>query len=247
MDGLFWGGDFVLLTGDSWEGCAFLHYHVFTIRTFPFNLNILNFSYALGLVQGWDGDNGFSYGASSRPDYSKLNLLVCVSQDAIADERCGWLPSSINLNGQRIVVSLLGNTMTSIRECQALASLKTISKGNRGLVELILNPAEIVKQIQGRKDIDGPVTRPKSVPLALWDSLTKEFNESQLKAIKIACGRQADTELGLTDLDLPIKLLQGPPGTGKTKVILGLVSVFLAGALDKRIRAGTKVSNTSHP
>ena len=40
---------------------------------------------------------------------------------------------------------------------------------------------------------------------------------------------------------LPITLLQGPPGTGKTKVILGIISVLLAGSLEKK-KAGKKIT-----
>lgn len=63
--------------------------------------------------------------------------------------------------------------------------------------------------------------RPRGVTEGLWAALTKHFNDQQLVAIeRTAIG----SPTGCT-------LVQGPPGTGKTNVVLGILSVLLAGAL----------------
>ena len=52
---------------------------------------------------------------------------------------------------------------------------------------------------------------PSNISPKLWAALTKDFNDSQLRAIRAVCQRDRTDSNPLC----PINLLQGPPGTGK--------------------------------
>lgn len=83
---------------------------------------------------------------------------------------------------------------------------------------------------------------PPNVPRALWNVLQKEFNDSQLDAIRMVCSCGEKNSLpssSTSETNSPkssaICLLQGPPGTGKTNTILGIISALLAGGLRAKI------------
>lgn len=117
--------------------------------------------------------------------------------------------------------------MTGIRECQALLSLKLI---DRSLQHVILNaPTE---NNQSSNLISSSC--PPFVPPAMWKTFQNIYNDSQLCAIRRVCSQYSNKDAAIT-------LLQGPPGTGKTKTILGVVSVFLCGALFQENRGKVKI------
>ena len=99
-------------------------------------------------------------------------------------------------------------------------------------------------------DDDAMSSTPIGLPHKLWKALRKEYNDSQLRAIRSVCRRERLAALqqsaagGSSSTVAPgsssLCLLQGPPGTGKTKTILGLLSILLAGAL-KDASKSTKV------
>ena len=257
----FWAGDLVALSCPSWDKVC------------------------LGVVQFWDPDEDNALGIAARAmglsmfaqpqsqdqvdgmdGRDLVNILVCSGANGLDSAGGGWLASESLIGvGNLLTVVSLGNTMTSLRECQALASIRTIS---RKFQELILNPSEMIKkynvqtlpELNQQSAVISLPAAPTNVPNALWKVLCENFNYSQLRAIRAACPKATDTvedceksvstaiktisdPLKNEKTNLPITLLQGPPGTGKTKVILGLVSVFLGGALDSgKKRQGTKIN-----
>jgi hypothetical protein len=122
-----------------------------------------------------------------------------------------------------ILLRLAGNTLTAMRECQALMSLRqlnaplknailcgrsnafTAQSASSGSVSpKVMSPSALRQKYQS--DLD-KVLCPESVPGALWRTLSAQYNESQLRAIKMVCNRTPNQES-------TISLLQGPPGTG---------------------------------
>jgi primosomal protein N' len=91
--------------------------------------------------------------------------------------------------------------------------------GGGNVSSKVTSPSALRQKYQSELD---KVLCPENVPGALWKTLSAQYNESQLRAIKMVCNRTPNQES-------TISLLQGPPGTGKTKTILAVVSVFLAG------------------
>lgn len=94
-----------------------------------------------------------------------------------------------------------------------------------------------------------PVKCPENVPMPLWLALSRQYNDSQLRAICMVSRRFQEKEYlnrnlsgsAGTVVDSSLSLLQGPPGTGKTRTILGIVSVFLAGALNLTAQGTTRI------
>ena len=166
------------------------------------------------------------------------------------------------------VTAAAGNMMTYIRECQALMSLKLIDKS---LQQMIVSasfcaapsggaPAAAVGVAMSgelsprsqqtsprRRLLAQPVRCPENVPSALWLALSRQYNDSQLRAIWMVSRRGQQLEPPSSGsstqsaADATLSLLQGPPGTGKTRTILGIVSVFLAGALSTNPRGTTRI------
>jgi hypothetical protein len=63
-------------------------------------------------------------------------------------------------------------------------------------------------------------TKPRSLPIDVWNRLKSSHNSYQLSAIsKILTGSCREN----------VCLVQGPPGTGKSSTIVGLVSALLSG------------------
>lgn len=164
--------------------------------------------------------------------------------------------------------------MTYIRECQALMSLRLLNPTLRDAV-LTMRPSTStsaatsslmpstasaksnrqrapseVSNLSGASgtgvdDTNAMSSTPIGIPTKLWKALRKEYNDSQLRAIRSVCRRDriaaAATNPSVGSSGSPsLCLLQGPPGTGKTKTILGLLSILLAGAL-KEANKSTKV------
>ena len=123
----------------------------------------------LGIVQIWDPDFESKFGGSLSNNSHKsssgprgnlidsngrdtVNVLICVdsgSKDTVDSELGGWAPQGLVVEG--LVISglcSLGNVLTSIRECQALMSLRSLSKS---LQEVILCGGGIVSNV---KDIE---------------------------------------------------------------------------------------------
>ena len=224
-------------------------------------------------------------------------LSVCIGDDIIRTSNWNILLVCA------CILSFTGNVMTSIRECQALMSLKLI---NKSLQNMILsgsfastpsNVASTSSSASAPVPISGPFSTrintnsagsnasssgatsadltprkllleqhknqplrcPENVPLALWLALSRQYNESQLRAICMVSRRYQEkeymTQNGVNSsnggigsgsassglIDSSLSLLQGPPGTGKTRTILGIVSVFLAGALNITPQGTTRI------
>lgn len=91
--------------------------------------------------------------------------------------------------------------------------------------------------------MEQPINCPENVPMPLWLALRRQYNESQLRAICMVSRRFQEKEYhtGQSTTEASLSLLQGPPGTGKTRTILGIVSVFLAGALNLTAQGTTRI------
>lgn len=130
--------------------------------------------------------------------------------------------------------------MTGIRECQALMSLKLL---DRSLQRMIIDApssssagsegTSLSSSLSSNPTID-PFACPANVPIAMWSTFCRVYNESQLVAIKRVCQQYANKDSAIT-------LLQGPPGTGKTKTVLAIVSAFLCGTLFQTNLGKTKI------
>jgi hypothetical protein len=123
------------------------------------------------------------------------------------------------------------------------AAAVTSIKGPVGAPQAAPSPRRLV--------LDQPVRCPENIPMPLWLALSRQYNESQLRAICMVSRRyqekalQASTGAGTKSagplVESSLSLLQGPPGTGKTRTILGIVSVFLAGALNLTAQGTTRI------
>eukprot|EP01035_Chromulina_nebulosa_P019240 gene19240-25091_t len=119
-DAEFSSGDLIYITSNSWERPL------------------------LGVVQGWDPDeislNGYlnistrkrsnsalSADSSEQPQkIDNINILICVTDsdhDISRESIGGWATPGMIINGLSISLTILGNTLTFIRESQALVSL----------------------------------------------------------------------------------------------------------------------------
>ena len=188
----------------------------------------------LGVVHTWDPDYDRTSTHTQKAadgDGCFVNIMVTVDQKATlgsADGRCnGWFPQGVLVDGAFFSATILGNTMTSIREAQALMSMKFLDVE---LQNIILDPTLSISKANRQpypsssKSAAGGASimaRPPTVPSRLWASLESQYNESQLRAIGSIC------EANKTNFTL----LQGPPGTGKTRTILAIVAVILAGSV----------------
>jgi hypothetical protein len=173
-----------------------------------------------------------------------------------------------------LLLATTGNVMTYIRECQALMSLKLINRSLQNMVltgaftpgsiavaaepaqsstesvlgsphKAVLSPRKLVLQ--------QPVHCPENIPMPLWLALSRQYNDSQLRAIcmvsrrfqeklfREANGSSSNSSSSTSTVESSLSLLQGPPGTGKTRTILGIVSVFLAGALNLTAQGTTRI------
>lgn len=97
---------------------------------------------------------------------------------------------------------VLGSTITSERECEALdwvLSNNTLSP----LRDLLITPSV-------------PVLRRTNTSSITDDTVQGDLNQAQLRAVTSAA-----------DVSSPITLVQGPPGTGKTKTIVAMVKALL--------------------
>lgn len=156
--------------------------------------------------------------------------------------------------------------MTYIRECQALMSLKLINKSLQNMVLTgsfspnysaalraatagpglgdTSTPSGEAQVLSPRRALlEQPINCPENVPMPLWLALRRQYNESQLRAICMVSRRFQEKEYhtGQSTIEASLSLLQGPPGTGKTRTILGIVSVFLAGALNLTAQGTTRI------
>jgi hypothetical protein len=160
----------------------------------------------------------------------------------------------------------LGNVLTSIRECQALMSLRSLNKALQDVIIGDRDEGGVVSSSSSSSSSSStainnlePLQCPSSLPLALWAALEKEYNSSQLRAIHAVCFTHSPSPPSSSSANLsnrkgsissaealnnPVTLLQGPPGTGKTRTILAIVAALLAGGGNEK-RVGTKVQYSS--
>lgn len=229
-DGALAGGDLVILSSQAWQ------------------------RHLLGIVQPWDPDYDFKFGinfgipsqihasmmAEGAEDMTTANLLICVDsgESASAESLGGWASPGTIHSGVVFQMAVLGNVMTYIRECQALMSLKLLHPRLR---DVVLNMEDRQRVSYVTESIPATAPGPSNVPCPLWKALVLDHNESQLRALRMVCRRDAVEDVPAS----PICLLQGPPGTGKTKTILAILSVFLAGALKPSSKATKVVAGSS--
>lgn len=144
-----------------------------------------------------------------------VNVLICIDSGCGAtDDNSlgGWAPQGLIVPGLVITgICALGNVLTSIRECQALMSLRSLSKS---LQEVVLCGGSKGMQysagsgsvaVTGGSDSNGLPHRansafsntvvknttklscPETLPSALWTTLCSQYNSSQLRAIHAVC------------------------------------------------------------
>lgn len=143
-----------------------------------------------------------------------VNVLLCIDSGGMKvadDELGGWAPQGLIVPGLNITgVCALGNVLTSIRECQALMSLRSLSKS---LQEVVLCGGSKGMQFSTAYATKGDVggilpdgiaagtapsasntlkdsdrlSCPETLPTALWKALSGQYNSSQLRAIHAVC------------------------------------------------------------
>ncbi|KAJ8535753.1 hypothetical protein K7X08_034154 [Anisodus acutangulus] len=107
-------------------------------------------------------------------------------------------------------ISRLMTITSQLREFQALSAIRGIP-----LLPVILNPTSY-DHCKPYGESFNKLSRP------LQQVLKSAYNDSQLQAISAAIGPFDPKK------DFQLSLIQGPPGTGKTRVIVAIVSSFLA-------------------
>ena len=143
-----------------------------------------------------------------------VNVLLCIDSGGMKvadDELGGWAPQGLIVPGLNITgVCALGNVLTSIRECQALMSLRSLSKslqevvlcgGSKGMqfstayatkgdVGGILPDgiaAGTAPSVSNTLKDSDRLSCPETLPTALWKALSGQYNSSQLRAIHAVC------------------------------------------------------------
>jgi hypothetical protein len=127
------------------------------------------------------------------------------------------------------LLTLLSNTITSSRECQALSSLSSLAPK---LKRILLSPSPdlaypllLAPFLKNNFDTRVTVNCPIGIPSLLWKKLQQNYNHSQLRAISSVClhvdssssvprGVEEHQPLPTIQSHFPFLLLQGPPGTG---------------------------------
>lgn len=174
-------------------------------------------------------------------DNDIVQLIICIDTSKTVDDDganiSGWFPQGIIVTGAVFSIVSIGNTLTSVRETQALMSLHYIDKH---LQDAILDPSKFASigmssPVSKHSLVDlrfntsinntNAIVRPSTITIKLWDTLCLQYNESQLAALRKICSNDK------VENNAAITLLQGPPGTGKTRTILAIVAVILAGGV----------------
>ena len=234
----------------------------------------------LAVAQGWDPDYDLKFGSlkseACGDGRDLVNVLVCVDHGTPGGAPSsgrdgdigGWVQQGVMTVGQRFHLVALGNVMTSMRECQALLSLKAL---NRPLQRVIVRggaaaggggegaaaaaaaasvgpslPASSAALAAAPLSQLRPEVSPFSPPPpppkpSCPDSLPPPLWEA-LKANYNPSQLRAIRAVchGESPEEAVFSLLQGPPGTGKTRTILAIIAALLAGGAAKP-RSSTKV------
>jgi hypothetical protein len=123
--------------------------------------------------------------------------------------------------------------MTYIRECQALMSLKLLHPNLRDAVlkPYVINNQASSSSTKAYYDDEDNSKGPTNVSPKLWTALTKEYNDSQLRSIRMVAASGAGAPSGGGLPPSPLCLLQGPPGTGTSKSLINCTCFFDDGCL----------------
>eukprot|EP01032_Pedospumella_encystans_P018714 gene18714-21295_t len=161
------------------------------------------------------------------PNYTAALRAATADQSAADGTSSGYGSSTSSNQGRGRSTSMSSDSDGGI----AFAS----SKPRADKVNRVLSPRRAL--------MEQPINCPENVPMPLWLALRRQYNESQLRAICMVSRRFQEKEYhtGQSTTEASLSLLQGPPGTGKTRTILGIVSVFLAGALNLTAQGTTRI------
>jgi len=190
-------------------------------------------------------------GVNTESKRYEFKALVCICLNSHIHDTCGsstggWIPKGVMCVGRKFSIVAIANVMTAMREAQALMSLKYIDNdlknallNERGLSDETSTAFGHNSHLSSPKSQDykppsqKKLQKPPSIPMALWATLLRDYNTSQLIALCNICRQGGD----------PITLLQGPPGTGKTRTILALVGVILSSCVPSihKTRTGQKI------
>lgn len=117
----------------------------------------------LAVAQGWDPDLDLKLSGPRNEDGREfVNIMVCVDQgtpDGAPLGMCdigGWVGQGIITVGLNFQMVALGNMLTSIRECQALMSLRVL---NKPLQQVILRAGQTAEGAVGCSAIGADVQR----------------------------------------------------------------------------------------
>lgn len=135
----------------------------------------------------------------------ELKLLICIDENNESDEMKlgGWATHDMLFSGLQISVTTIGNALTSIRECQAIMSMKCLRKSFQ---EVLLKGNTLSDSFSSS---DRSRIAPSPFELAsngMWKKFQSNYNSSQLQAIKCVIDTVENRK------DSGITLLQGPPG-----------------------------------
>lgn len=155
---------------------------------------------------------------------SLLKLWLVVHQNERETKDTGWLSRKefkslldphkngliVNQNAIFTLISC-GSTTNIVRQFEAIKCLPYLKPHlQRALFTSCITNASK----------PGPTTKPRSLPMDIWRSLSKSHNSYQLSSIsQVLTGSCREN----------VCLVQGPPGTGKSSTIVGLVSALLSG------------------
>ena len=132
----------------------------------------------LAVAQGWDPDYDLKFGSlrseSCGDSRDMLNLLVCVDHGTAEGSGApgskdgdvgGWVQQGVITVGLKVHMVALGNVLTSMREAQALASLRVL---NRPLQQVIISACGAASVSGGAAGAGGhsPAPPPSAGPAA---------------------------------------------------------------------------------
>jgi hypothetical protein len=218
------GGDLVILSSSSWN-----HHLLGIVQPWDPDYDLkFGVNFTINSSQHTKYMDTF-YNDKENNELTTANILICVDSSDNASNNVnfeigGWASQGTIYPGVTFNMAIVGNVMTYIRECQALMSVKLLHPTLR---EAILKPSLQIpvslpttvpsvassssSALSSAVDSSEPEKGPNNIPSKLWNSLTKEYNESQLRAIRNVCIRGTLDEKQHNPSS-SICLLQGPPG-----------------------------------
>jgi len=176
------------------------------------------------------------YNPNSEGGALKLWLVVHPNESGL--EQTGWLSGNDfkkivnpNKNGiaakQNTFFTLMscGSTTNIVRQFEAIKCLPHLKPHiRRALYTSTITDSPKVE----------PVSKPRSLPIDIWRSLSTSHNSYQSQAIsQLLSGSCREN----------VCLIQGPPGTGKSSTIVGLVTALMSGKapLPRQRQSGTLI------